>query len=50
MLEAEVGVLWEVVALQVDAVYACKDLIRKGLEGVYVLGLSRYLFLIAVSP
>lgn len=50
MLEAEVGVLLEVVALQVYGVYACKDLVRKGLEGIFVLGLSRYLLLITVSP
>ena len=31
MLEAEVGVLLEVVALEVNIVYTCKDLVRKGL-------------------
>jgi len=50
MLEAEVGVLLEVVALEVNIVYTCKDLVCKSLEGIFVLGLFRYLLLITVSP
>jgi hypothetical protein len=50
MLKAEIGVFLEVVALQVNGVYTCKDLVCKGLEGIYILGLSRYLLLISIFP
>ena len=50
MLKAEIGVFLEVVAFEVNIVYACKDLVRKGLEGIFILGLSRYLLLISIFP